>query len=87
MRCKIRAIGFLKEQKITSKKYADLFGIKDRIKSVGIAGIPRCNYGSSLINKLKPLDYITVVFMKSKMLLIPSNRHFFIPYIRNMNFG
>jgi len=30
MRCKIRAIEFLKEhKKITSKKYADLFGITD----------------------------------------------------------
>jgi len=32
MRCKIRAIEFLKEhKKITSKKYADLFGITDRM--------------------------------------------------------
>jgi len=34
MRCKIRAIEFLKEhKKITSKKYADLFGIIDRNNS------------------------------------------------------
>lgn len=36
IRCKTRTIEFLKEHKrITSKKYTDLFGITDRIKSVG----------------------------------------------------
>jgi len=33
MRCKIRVIEFLKEQRITSKKYANLFGIIDRNNS------------------------------------------------------